>query len=183
MIVIGIDVAKDSLVGVRIDKSSCVKDTYIVSNTNEAIGNFLTKVTKKWKHLIIGSEATAEYHRTLALQCIERSIPFRLLNPITTKQFTRATVRKRKTDLTDAHVIAKLLLQGEGSMVTKESFTLNKPAIRTAAKLSQMRQMILLMKQRLTYIGMDPKLTVRLDDCITVLKETEKSYEAYATVT
>jgi len=183
MIVIGIDVAKDNLVGVRIDKSSCVKETYIVPNTKESIEIFLTKVTKKWKKLVIGSEATAEYHRELALQCIQRSIPFRLLNPITTKQFTRSTVRKKKTDLTDAQVIAKLLLQGEGTMVTKESFTLCKPAVRTAAKLSMMRQMIMLMKQRLTYIGMDQELTVLLDECMAVLKETEKSYEGYAATT
>ncbi|TAL08303.1 MAG: IS110 family transposase [Nitrospirae bacterium] len=182
MVIIGIDVAKDSLVGVRIDRSSCVKETYLVTNTKASIETFLTKVAKKWKKLVIGSEATAEYHRELALQCIARDIPFRLLNPITTKQFTRATVRKRKTDLTDAQVIAKLLLQGEGSMVTKESFTLTKPAIRTAAKLSQMRQMLLLMKQRLHSIGMDDELIKQLDTCMTVLKETEQSYEHYAAV-
>src|SRR5580704_3339669 len=144
MQVIGIDVAKDSLVGVRIDRSMRVKDTYAVINNPETITHFLDTVTKRWKKIIIGSEATGYYHQALALACLNRDIPFRLLNPIVTKQFTKATVRKRKTDLSDAFVIAKLVMQQEGTLLTKGMFSPGKPAIRTAVKLNQMEQMLVL---------------------------------------
>lgn len=178
--IIGIDVAKDSLIGVRMDRSASVRQTYSMANNIEEIEKFLDQVTTQSKNLIIGSEATAEYHRLLALSCIKRNIPYRLLNPIVTKQFTRATVRKKKTDLTDAVVIAKLVLQGEGTMVQPSSFSFDKPAIRTAAKLSQMRQMILLMEKRLVAIGIDNQLIKPLQECSVKLKQTEKIYEDYA---
>ena len=93
---------------------------------------------------------------------MDRGITFRLLNPIVTKQFTRATVRKRKTDLSDAFVIAKLVRQQEGTLVTKAMFTQGKPAVRTARKLNQMEQMLTLMQQKLQLIAMDESIkTVR----------------------
>jgi transposase len=179
MIYIGIDVAKDSLIGVRIDSSSRVKEVFTFENTQTAIEKFLNTVSTKWKKVTIATEATAEYHRTLALLCLERNIPFRLLNPITTKQFTRATVRKRKTDLTDAHVIAKLAQQGNGNLVTQESFSLTKPAIRTAAKLSILRQQIKLMQQRAEQIGMETKLVKELQACMDTLKAAKTRYEQH----
>lgn len=177
MIYIGIDVAKDSLVGVRIDRSSRVKEIYTFKNTQTAIKQFLNSICAKWKKLTIASEATAEYHRVLALLCLERNIPFRLLNPITTKQFTRATVRKRKTDLTDAHVIAKLAQLGEGNLITTDSFSLTKPAIRTAAKLSLLRQQIKLMQQRVEQIGMEAELVKELQICMDTLTAAKVTYE------
>ncbi len=66
MQVIGIDVAKDSLVGVRIDRSSRVKEQFFIENTKGAIEQFLERVTGKWKRIIIGSEATGYYHQILA---------------------------------------------------------------------------------------------------------------------
>jgi transposase len=179
MIYIGIDVAKDSLIGVRIDSSSRVKEVFTFENTQTAIEKFLNTVSTKWKKITIASEATAEYHRVLALLCLERNIPFRLLNPITTKQFTRATVRKRKTDLTDAHVIAKLAQQGDGNLVTQESFSLTKPAIRTAAKLSKMRQQLLLMQQRLEKLAIEKALVEAIQHCMDTLESAKTSYEQH----
>ncbi len=177
---IGIDVAKDSLVGVRIDKSSRVKDTYAVINNPETIAQFLDTVTKKWKKLVIGSEATGYYHQALALACLDREIPFRLLNPIVTKQFTRATVRKRKTDLSDAFIIAKLVMQQEGTLLTKGMFNPGKPAIRTAIKLNQMEQMLVLMQQKLQLINMDESLIKQLHICQEQLQDAQKIFRRFA---
>jgi transposase len=152
MVVLGFDVGKDSLVGVRSDNSAQPKQTYEIPNTKVAIEALLRETTTKYPKLLVASEATNEYHRPLALTCLELGIPFRLLNPITTKQFTRATVRKRKTDLSDALVIAKLALQGEGTLVTPETFGPTKPILRTSMKLTRMTQMLHLMQQRLAYI-------------------------------
>lgn len=180
MIYIGIDVAKDSLVGVRIDKSVRVKEEHVIANTKEAIEEFLEKITKKWKRIVIGSEATGYYHQALALACLDRGMTFRLLNPIVTKQFTRATVRKRKTDLSDAFVIAKLIMQGEGTLLTKAMFTQGKPAIRTAVKLSQMEQMLVLMQQKLQLIGMEESLINELQYCQEKLQTSQKIFRSFA---
>lgn len=134
MSIIGFDVSKDELVGVKINKRGDVQETYTIANTGEAIGAFLDAHNTA----TIGCEATAEYHNALALACIERNIPCVVLNPIVTKQFTRATVRKRKTDLTDAHVIAKCVLHGEGQRVSRASFSIAKRMLRTSSELTQL---------------------------------------------
>ncbi|HEV2403228.1 MAG TPA: IS110 family transposase [Candidatus Saccharimonadales bacterium] len=158
MVVVGFDVGKDSLFGARIDRSSRVREHYELANDAEQITTLLKKLQTKYKHLLLASEATAEYHRPLALVCLELGIPFRLLNPITTKQYVRATVRKRKTDKTDAEVIARVALQGEGSTVTAETFHPVKPMVRTGMKLTRMSQMLNLMQQRLEDIMPEEKL-------------------------
>ena len=138
MTIIGFDVSKNELVGARINKGASVKETIIMENTAEKIDQFLEDAKETYPHLIIASEATADYHRMLAERCVKRNIPFRLLNPILTKQFTRATIRKKKTDLTDAHIIAKLTLQGEGTLLTPYAFDPAKSIARTAAKINRL---------------------------------------------
>jgi len=135
MQIIGFDVSKKELVGVRINKRGDVQETYVVENAQEAIGNFLDRLECS---VTIGCEATGEYHNVLAQACIAHHIPCIVLNPIVTKQFTRATVRKRKTDLTDAQVIAKCVLQGEGQEVSEASFSVSKRLLRTSSELTRL---------------------------------------------
>lgn len=152
MTTIGFDVSKYELYGVRTDRSAREKESFQIQNTRESIVQFLDGATAQHSHLLIASEATNEYHRMLAQECVGRNIPFRLLNPILTKQFTRATVRKKKTDLSDALIIAKLAVQGEGTLLTPESFQPLKPITRTERKLVALRQMLKLMETRLETI-------------------------------
>jgi transposase len=134
MTIIGFDVSKDELVGVKINKRGEVKEHYSIPNQKQALISFLREV----KHVTVGCEATAEYHNLLCLCCLELHIPCLVLNPIVTKQFTRATVRKRKTDLSDAEVIAKCVLQGEGERVTQGSFCVSKRLLRTSSELTRL---------------------------------------------
>jgi transposase len=125
----------------------------------------------------VASEATAEYHRPVAELCLELGIEFRLLNPITTKQFTRATVRKRKTDKTDAEVIARVAMQGDGSVVTKQTFNTTKPMLRTAIKLVQMSQMLNLIQQHHKVVLPDePELLELLVNCQSQLLDAAKTF-------
>lgn len=135
MTIIAFDVSKRELVGVRADKNGTVKEDFALPNEQSAIKQFFTDVAQKHPKLIMGSEATAEYHRLVAMGALERDIPFRLINPILTKQFTRSTIRKRKTDKTDAGIIAKLIANGEGTLLTKSSLGMLKPLNRTANSL------------------------------------------------
>lgn len=173
MITIGVDVAKETLVGVVLSRSSKVLDSFTLSNNPQQINKWLQLTRGKYTHITVASEATAEFHRTLALLCLEYKIPFRLLNPIVTKQFTRATIRKRKTDVSDALTIARLAQTGEGSMVTNKSFDIAKSYSRTAAKLVHVESKLHLMQQRLANISPDDKESFEtLEKCINQLKES-----------
>src|SRR5258708_134381 len=152
-----------------------VIETFNVENNLLAINKFLLKTISKYPHLLVASEATAEYHRTLALTCLEFKIPFRLLNPIVTKQFTRSTIRKRKTDLTDAQIIAKLALTGEGSLVNERSFDTTKSYLRTADNIVHIETQLHLMQRRIITIDPDDNESFgSLELCISQLKSSVK---------
>ncbi len=173
MITVGVDVAKTSVVAVVIDRSTKIKASYTIENTKEALETFVASMQQRYKKVMFASEATAEYHRTLALTCLAHTIPFRLLNPIVTKQFTRSTIRKRKTDVSDALTIAKLAFTGEGVMVTEKSFAITKSYTRTAAKLVAVENKLKLMQQRLKVLTPeDTELLKSLEGCINQLKQS-----------
>lgn len=149
MTIIAFDVSKDELIGVRINKRARVLEQYRLSNAPDTIAGFLKQAQSDHAHLTIASEATADYHRVLAQTALDLGMAFRLINPILTKQFTRATIRKQKTDLTDALVIAKLVLQGEGTPLTASSLHPLKSINRLAFKISRMQLMLSAMHQRI----------------------------------
>lgn len=140
MTIIAFDVSKRELVGVRADKNGLVKENFVLKNTAEEIKMFLRSAHEQHPKLIIGSEATAEYHREVAQQACNMNIPFRLINPILTKQFTRSTIRKRKTDKTDAAIIAKLIANREGTLLTARSLDTLKTINRTANTINVLRK-------------------------------------------
>lgn len=148
MNIIGFDVSKNELVGIRTNQSAAIKEKFILANTRPVIEEFLDKVASRYPKLTIASEATAEYHRTLAMECLKRNISFKLLNPIVTKQFTKATVRKKKTDLSDAHIIAKCVLQGEGATITIQSLDPAKLIDRTSSKLGEISGALMRLERR-----------------------------------
>ena len=170
MTIIAFDVSKDELVGVRINQRAAIKETYTLPNTGDAIASFLEEAHGSHPRLVVGSEATAEYHRTLALACLARAIPFRLLNPLVTKQLTRATIRKQKTDATDAFLIAKAILQGAGTLTTQDSFAAGKTLNRTAVKLSHIAGSLLRMKRHLEETGASIEIAALLE---TLCGETD----------
>lgn len=173
MITVGIDVAKEALVGIVLNKSSRVLGSFTLPNNPFQINRWLKRIRGKYTHITVASEATAEYHRTLALACLKHKIPFRLLNPIITKQFTRATIRKRKTDISDALIIAKLAITGEGTMVTEKSFDIAKSYTRTAAKLVHVESKLHLIATRLKNIAPKDKDSFdSLEKCISQLKSS-----------
>lgn len=152
MVVVGFDVGKTSLTAARLDRSGRVKEHRELANTKTDLLPLLRGLRQQYAHLLIASEATAEYHRVLAELCLDLDIPFHLVNPIATKQFIRATVRKTKTDRSDAEVIARLAAQGQGTPASRETFNDTKPVLRTAVKLVQMRRSLDLMQRHLTAV-------------------------------
>lgn len=181
MTVIGFDVSKDTLVGARIDRSGVVKEHLKLANTAAALLPLLELLRSQHKHLLIASEATGEYHRPLAGTCLELGMAFRLLNPLTVKQYVRTTVRKRKTDLSDAEAIARVALQGGGTALTAASLNLTKPILRTSISLMEMSQMCCLMQQHVEALApAEASLVVELAACRERLKQAAMVYRTYA---
>ena len=149
MTLIAFDIGKYELVGVRVNSRAAAQESYTLVNHPSAIEPFLDRVHAAHPRLTVASEATAEYHRPLALSCLRRGIPFRLVNPLVTKQLTRVTIRKQKTDATDALLIAKAVLQGAGTLLTDASFAPGKTLNRTAVKLSRIAGMLLRMERHI----------------------------------
>ncbi len=143
MTIIAFDVSKRELVGVFANKNGEVKQNFTLPNEREYVERFMTEAQANHPHLLMGSEATAEYHRLVAMSALERGIPFRLLNPILTKQFTRSTIRSRKTDKTDAAIIARLIAQGEGTLLNDASLDPLKPLNRTATAVIGLQKTLL----------------------------------------
>lgn len=143
MTIIAFDVGKLELVGVRADKNGIAKDRFTIPNQSQDIVQFLQELQGRHPDAIIGSEATAEYHRELAMRSMAWGFTFKLLNPILTKQFTRHTIRKKKTDRTDAEIIAKLLAQGEGTILDNTSLSVFKSLNRQARGLNQLKKTLI----------------------------------------
>lgn len=162
MTIIAFDVSKRELVGVRADKHGTRRERFVIQNQPSAIERFLVPMVERYPHVLIGSEATAEYHRPLAEWCISHDVKFKLLNPILTKQFTRATIRKRKTDQTDAEIIARLLSQGEGTLLTPESLTAGKSLNRTASALKTLASTVQAIERHVRQIGVTDAATLAL---------------------
>lgn len=175
MITIGIDVSKETMVGVALNRFSKVKEEFNFENNKIDIDKWISSITSKYKKITVASEATAEYHRLLALSCLKSGLSYRLLNPIITKQFTKATVRKRKTDKQDALIIAKLALTGAGNMVTQRNFDTTKSYTRTAAKLVHIENTLKLVAKRfLELVPNDKGSHKSLTNCIKKLKIATK---------
>lgn len=107
MVVVGFDVGKDSLFAARIDRSLKVKQHYELANTKGAITALLMQLKKKHKHLLIASEATGEYHRTLALTCLSLGISFGCLIPLQRSNMSD----QRYTSVKQTKPMLKLLLE------------------------------------------------------------------------
>lgn len=171
------DVSKDKLDAVLTNLRTRTKH-YEIRNDAVAIERWLAE-TPMPKKLVMGCESTGNYHLTLARACIAKNYLFKVVNPIVTKQFTRATIRKRKTDMTDALIIAKLLAQGEGhpfvwNAETEEAKTAQRVARRVALYASGLR----LLRGSMTVAGAaDAPSFAQLSDTIAALEKEARAHD------
>ncbi len=82
-------------------------------------------------------------------------------------------VRKRKADLTDAEVIAKCILQGEGALAHLSSFDSTKPVLRTSSELSRLAVALNHMSKR--FQAHFPKETFILEELQSLKRAVEES--------
>jgi transposase len=134
MLYLAMDVSRDEIVFY----ADITGKHYTVPNDPEEITAFLKGHSFAPEDTLVGCESTADYHIVPCLAAIRSGYPVKVINPILTRQVINATVRKKKTDYSDAEIIAKLLRDGHGETVNEESFQQTKRTIlRTEQKLVQ----------------------------------------------
>jgi len=135
---LGCDVAK-----AKVDVS-CIDSTGIelwadtIVNEASAIAALLLTVAGGYPkdELVAVVESTGCYHQPVTEASYAVGVGCLVYNPIITKQQIKATVRGKKTDRTDATMIARLGLRGEGRLYTPEPYKSTKYHARSAQKLS-----------------------------------------------
>jgi transposase len=109
-----------------------------VSNEPVALAEFLLTVAGAYPGATVRCvvEATGTYHLALAETSHTLDMGCIVYNPLLTKQGIKASVRGKKTDRTDALLIARMGLRGEGRLYTPELYLATKHYARNCQKLS-----------------------------------------------
>ena len=130
--VLGIDVSKDELVIFDNLLNRIVK----VANDKQSLGKALAEQRWQPSSYQVGIESTGDYSLLATKFFLEAGFLVKLINPIVTKKVIKATIRGKKTDKTDAAIIAEVISYGEGQAVTEKQLNLSQKAlIRTERKL------------------------------------------------
>jgi transposase len=123
----------------------------IVANSTTAIGQLLKDCLASYGgSLQCVAEATNTYHFNLLDAANELNIPVRVYNPIITKSGIKASVRGKKTDRTDALLIARMGQRGEGRIHIPDEYKTVKYYARNRQKLSVMNSSFSIYKTHFT---------------------------------
>lgn len=180
MFTLGFDVAKDHHDIALTNKSGQLKQRWYIPNSVPAVTDLLRAVQTEHPRLRVGCEATGSYHLSVVRAALELNIPCAVLNPLTTKQYTKSTVRGRKTDKDDALHIARLILRGEGSATTAASLNTSRSLVRLATKAQQHIHALKLQQHYLTELGLTADLGY--GNAIAALEDITKTLRQQATL-
>lgn len=119
---LGVDVAK-----LKLDVCLCDEHGRPIwydqtPNDMENLAGYLLALQVNHPDVTLAVEPTAALHYPLLYAAHACGVPCRVFNPILTRGLIRASVRGKKTDKTDALVIARLGLRGEGHLHEPEPF-------------------------------------------------------------
>jgi transposase len=178
---IGIDVASKKL---NIHITGREDSDFEIPNNTEALEEFVREHKLNPKKYIVGTESTGKYHYAAQRYFVINGFEFRLLNPITTNQFISATIRKKKTDKSDAQIITHLLFAGAGQVITKKQLeTTKKSLLRTRSTVVKHRSSMKLLLQQLEKEEPSARIEqakTALMEMIEKMKETADELEGCA---
>jgi transposase len=135
---LGFDVAKAKLDYALVNEQGIEQIYGKVANNETDIATLLLTICGNYPDISLQCvvESTSTYHLVVAETSHVLGIGCQIYNPIITKQQIKATIRGKKTDRTDATMIARLGLRGEGRPYTPEPYLAAKYYARSAQKLS-----------------------------------------------
>ncbi len=106
MLYVGIDVAKDELVVAGCDAAERFSLEASYPNTKPGIARLLKRL-RPLGELRICLEPTSSYHLAALVALLKLPGRVSVVNPAAARQYARATMRRGKTDRTDARVLAR----------------------------------------------------------------------------
>lgn len=161
--VLGIDVGKSELVIFDNQKGR----TLSLANTNSALEEQLKQENWLKKAYVVGFESTGDYSLTVAQFFLNKGFKVKMINPIVTKRFIKSTIRSKKTDKSDAQIIAEIVLSGQGQEMSLNELKLAKKAlIRTEQKLTQIEADLKRLKSSLVAKSAIDKQTKSLNQAV-----------------
>jgi transposase len=142
-ILLGIDIAKDTIAVCILAKNAAIlhADTYANTCTGH---KKLWRIVKKMNadHIVTGMEATGAYWKNIAQFLHTKGAEVAVINPSWIKHFARAGGLRQKTDAVDAHVIARYIRTQEYQLWTPPSPEVQKltAIVRRLENIASMRQ-------------------------------------------
>lgn len=101
---VGIDVSKETLhVGIRYTNT---EEHFVVANTLSGIETIAEKLEGYTGNIVM--ESTGRYHILAALLLSQKKFTVRVVNPLDAKRYTSGKTRKKKTDESDACLLAHM---------------------------------------------------------------------------
>lgn len=162
MIYIGIDVAKAKHDCCIIDSDGVIiNDSLRISNSREGFELLYSSIlsvlpNKDISNVKIGLESTGHYSTNLQNYLYAKGFRLAILNPLATNLFRKAqTLRKTKTDKTDALVIAKMLFSDDTKSYSPVSY--------------QIQELKSLTRHRYRLIGYRSKLKISINRLIDII--------------
>ena len=136
---LGLDTAKTKYDISLVNEQGIEQWTDMVPNNVINLVEFLLSVIGHYGESAITCvvESTGCYHHPLLEATTALGMPCIVYNPIITKQQIKASVRGKKTDRTDALMIARLGLRGEGQLYVPEPYKPTKYYARGQQKLGE----------------------------------------------
>jgi len=169
---VGIDVSSQKLNIHIIGKE--VRDFEIL-NKKESLHEFIKTQELCPENSIIGVESTGKYHLICQDFFVPLGFKFRVINPILTNKKISATVRKKKTDISDAKIIAQFVLQKEGNVVSeKQTKTTQKTLLRTRKSLVGQKSAIKTMIKDLRLVRDDEQIQDAIKTLESLVSDMEK---------
>ncbi len=176
---IGIDVSSQKL-NIHIPD----KEDLEIENTKNALEKFIKDFNLSPEASVVGVESTGKYHLICQDFFVKKGFEFRVINPILTKKVISATIRKKKTDKSDAQIISFLLGQGEGTLISlKQLNTTKKSLLRARSTLNKHRTALMLLVQQLRKDQQNPRMEsaiLELEEIIKRMIEGSNNLEGYA---
>lgn len=108
-VAVGIDVSKDSL-SVCLVKRDETETLQTFGNTDTDIKRFIKDTLTGFASKIV-MESTGRYHLRCALLLAESGFDVRVINPLMTKKYATASIRKVKSDPADSRLLAEMALR------------------------------------------------------------------------
>jgi transposase len=143
---LGFDVSKAKLDVSFINERGIEQWIDNLPNNTVDVATFLLTVSGNYPgdSIICMVESTGSYHYAVVEGAMLAGVPCRLYNPILTKQQTKATIRGKKTDRTDAFLAARVGWSGGGRQYLPEPYMAARHYARSCQKLTKLSSSFML---------------------------------------